>query len=247
MATKPILGSPSLSVLTIRPRRRIAQRHLNAAAHVNHDVLYTTISAGMILIRRYLVDHGATPEFADRYGSAFGRVAAKTYRTTRDTEPRKAWSNSTGRWRRVMGYLPDDTDILNTALAAYPRTARLTPKAADHTQPRVEADRTTNEHTVHAPNGAEFVVMDAGRYETRMARDVRPLVMTDGRTWTVGAAHLGGHSSAPIAWLPDVPASTLAPPPESSGVNPEYYCDSCHGWHAGPCCAIARDQNGGER
>ncbi|TBO57527.1 hypothetical protein EYS09_22205 [Streptomyces kasugaensis] len=200
MATKPILGSPSLSVLTIRPRRRIAQRHLNAAAHVNHDVLYTTISAGMILIRRYLVDRGATPEFADRYGSAFGRVAAKTYRTTHDAEPRKAWSNSTGRWRRVMGYLPDDTDVLNTALAAYPRTARLTPEPADHTRPTAEADhqKTTLDY-VHAPSGAEFVVMDAGRYETRIARDVRQLVMTDGRIWHAGPCAITERQTAAVS------------------------------------------------
>ncbi|MFG2225363.1 hypothetical protein [Streptomyces sp. NPDC048644] len=189
MTLHTIPGNRSLSVLNLRGRRQIARRHVSAAAHVDTSVLYTTISAGMILIRRYLVAAGATGEFADRYGSAFGRVAAKTYRAERDAEPRKAWSSSTGKWRRVMGYLPTDTAVLDRALAAYPRTAHL---AANRTQ-RVEY--------VHAPNGAEFATLPADSYEVRMARNVRQLVMADGRTWKVGAARLGARSSAPIAWL----------------------------------------------
>jgi len=106
-------------------RRAFARRHLKAAAHVNRGVLYTAISAGMILARAFLTSRGTTAEFADRYGSAFGRTAAKTYRQQRGTEPRRAWSLVNGVWRRVMGYRPEDLPVLDTALARYPRTAHL--------------------------------------------------------------------------------------------------------------------------
>ncbi|MGW1840678.1 hypothetical protein [Streptomyces sp. NPDC002067] len=130
MTPHTIPGSRSLSVLNLRRRRSVARRHISAAARVDTGVLYSTLSAGMILIRHYLVDRGATAEFADRYGSAFGRVAAKTYRTATGAEPRKAWSSSTGKWRRVMGYLPTDVAVLDRALSSYPRTAHLSAPAA---------------------------------------------------------------------------------------------------------------------
>lgn len=98
-------------------------RHLNAAQSVDVGVLYSTISAGMLLARRYLTGRGIDQAFADRYGSAFGRTAAKTYRTVHGDEPRKAWSLVSGKWRRVNGYLPADTAILDDAYTSYPRTA----------------------------------------------------------------------------------------------------------------------------
>lgn len=104
---------------SITPRRRT----LNAANGIDLGVLYSTISAGMLLVRRYLTGRGIDQDFADRYGSAFGRAAAKIYRTTHDAEPRKAWSNVHGKWRRVNGYLPADLDVLDEAFATYPRTA----------------------------------------------------------------------------------------------------------------------------
>jgi hypothetical protein len=99
------------------------QRHVNAAQAVDLGVLYTAISAGMLLARRYLTGRGIDQDFADRYGSAFGRTAAKIYRTANGTEPRKAWSNVSGKWRRVNGYLPTEADVLDEAYTAYPRTA----------------------------------------------------------------------------------------------------------------------------
>jgi hypothetical protein len=99
------------------------QRHVNAAQAVDLGVLYTTISAGMLLVRRYLTGRGIDQDFADRYGSAFGRTAAKIYRTANGAEPRRAWSNVFGKWRRVNGYLPTEADVLDDAFTTYPRTA----------------------------------------------------------------------------------------------------------------------------
>lgn len=98
-------------------------RHVNAAKAVDLGVLYTSISAGMLLARRYLTGRGIDQDFADRYGSAFGRTAAKIYRTANGSEPRRAWSLVSGKWRRVNGYLPTETEILDEAFGAYPRTA----------------------------------------------------------------------------------------------------------------------------
>ncbi|WP_411097192.1 hypothetical protein [Streptomyces sp. 020-2-3H-GM] len=98
-------------------------RRIAAAATVDKAVLYTTISAGMILARRYLTSRGIDQAFADQYGSPFGRTAAKIYRTETGTEPRKAWSNVHGKWRRVNGFLPADTPVLDKAFVTYKRTA----------------------------------------------------------------------------------------------------------------------------
>lgn len=101
----------------------LRQRHLNAAQAVDLGVLYSTVSAGMLMVRRYLTGRGVDQEFADRYGSAFGRTAAKIYRTSNGTEPRRAWSLVSGKWRRVNGYLPAETDVLDEAFGTYKRTA----------------------------------------------------------------------------------------------------------------------------
>ncbi|MEV5611527.1 hypothetical protein [Streptomyces sp. NPDC052225] len=98
------------------------KRHVNAAQSIDVGVLYSTISAGMILARRYLTGRGIDQDFADRYGSAFGRTTAKAYRTAHGAEPRKAWSLVSGKWRRVNGYLPADVDVLDEAFDTYPRT-----------------------------------------------------------------------------------------------------------------------------
>ncbi|MFI6856527.1 hypothetical protein [Streptomyces sp. NPDC050416] len=98
-------------------------RTLNAVNGVDLGILYTTISAGMMLVRRYLTGRGVDQAFADRYGSAFGRTAAKLYRAGHGVEPRKAWSNVSGKWRRVNGHLPADLDVLDEAFTTYPRTA----------------------------------------------------------------------------------------------------------------------------
>ncbi|MFJ6720540.1 hypothetical protein [Streptomyces sp. NPDC091259] len=45
--------------------------------------------------------------------------------------------------------------------------------------------------TVTHANGLKFRVIDANSYDARIARDVRPLVMADGSTWTVGS---------PVGW-----------------------------------------------
>lgn len=99
------------------------RRTLKAASAVDLGVLYSTVSAGMLLVRRYLTGRGVDQAFADRYGSAFGRTAAKIYRTGHGVEPRKAWSNVSGKWRRVNGYLPTETDVLDEAFTTYKRTA----------------------------------------------------------------------------------------------------------------------------
>lgn len=98
------------------------QRHIKASQAVDLGVLYSTVSAGMLLARRYLTGRGIDQEFADRYGSAFGRTAAKIYRTATGAEPRRAWSLVSGKWRRVNGYLPTEAEILDEAYTTYPRT-----------------------------------------------------------------------------------------------------------------------------
>ncbi|MFD3521656.1 hypothetical protein [Streptomyces sp. NPDC058653] len=108
---------------TLITRRPIASRTLAAAASVDKGVLYSTISAGMVLARRYLTGRGVDQSFADRYGSPFGRTAAKIYRSETGAEPRKAWSNVGGKWRRVNGFLPTETPVLDKAFVTYRRTA----------------------------------------------------------------------------------------------------------------------------
>ncbi|MEU9183337.1 hypothetical protein AB0D14_01965 [Streptomyces sp. NPDC048484] len=127
------------------------QRHIKAASAVDLGVLYSTISAGMLLIRRYLTGRGVDQEFADRYGSAFGRTAAKIYRTGHGVEPRRAWSNVNGKWRRVNGYLPTETETLDEAFTTYKRTAEyVLPAAAE-------------------PAPAEVYVKEAGHYPAQFA------------------------------------------------------------------------------
>lgn len=118
------------------------QRHVSAAQAVDLGVLYTTISAGMLLVRRYLTGRGIDQDFADRYGSAFGRAAAKIYRASNGVEPRRAWSLVSGKWRRVNGYLPAEADVLDEAYAAYPRTAEyvVTAEPAAAEVPSTETD-----------------------------------------------------------------------------------------------------------
>ncbi|MFJ7242375.1 hypothetical protein ACIQWB_35350 [Streptomyces olivaceus] len=128
------------------------KRHLNAANGVDLGVLYTTVSAGMLLARRYLTGRGIDQEFADRYGSAFGRTAAKIYRTSNGAEPRRAWSNVNGKWRRVNGYLPTETDVLDKAFDTYPRTA-------DYVAPELAAE----------PTPVEIYNKAAGHYPAQFA------------------------------------------------------------------------------
>ncbi|MEV6803165.1 hypothetical protein [Streptomyces sp. NPDC051132] len=49
-------------------------------------------------------------------------------------------------------------------------------------------------------NGLTFKVVPTDSYDARMARDVRPLTMADGSTWTVGTRGAG----STIAWRPEV-------------------------------------------
>lgn len=110
----------------------LRHRHLAAASGVNVDVLYSAISAGMLLVRRYLTGRGVDQAFADRYGSAYGRTAAKLYRDEHDgAEPRKAWSNVNGKWRRVNGFLPGDAPVLEKAFVTYKRTAEYAAPAVE--------------------------------------------------------------------------------------------------------------------
>lgn len=111
------------------------QRHIKAATAVDLGVFYSAISAGMTLVRRYLTGRGIDQEFADRYGSAFGRTAAKIYRTANGSEPRRAWSNVSGKWRRVNGYLPTETDVLDEAFTTYKRTAEYVVTAEPASEP----------------------------------------------------------------------------------------------------------------
>ncbi|MFJ5306160.1 hypothetical protein [Streptomyces sp. NPDC088350] len=108
----------------------LRQRHIRAAQAVDLGVLYTSISAGMLLARRYLTGRGIDQELPDRYGSAFGRTAAKIYRSATGSEPRRAWSLVSGKWRRVNGYLPAETDVLDEAFTTYKRTAEYVVEAA---------------------------------------------------------------------------------------------------------------------
>jgi hypothetical protein len=125
------------------PRRIFAARHLAAAAAVDEGLAYSTISAGMLLARKYLTGRGVDQAFADRYGSAYGRTAAKLYRAEHGTEPRKAWSNVNGTWRRVNGFLPAETAVLDKAFTTYKRTAEYVMAETETTadEPTVEAHR----------------------------------------------------------------------------------------------------------
>ncbi|MFB6567346.1 hypothetical protein [Streptomyces noursei] len=105
---------------SLTPRRR----HIAAVCGLDLGVLYTAISAGMLLVRRYLTGRGIDEAFADRYGSAYGRTAAKLYRASHGgAEPLKAWSQVNGKWRRVNGFLPVDAPVLEEAFVTYKRTA----------------------------------------------------------------------------------------------------------------------------
>jgi len=113
------------------------QRHIKASQAVDLGVLYSTVSAGMLLARRYLTGRGIDQEFADRYGSAFGRTVAKIYRTANGAEPRRAWSLVSGKWRRVNGYLPTEADVLDEAFSTYKRTVEY---VAPEPAPAVKAE-----------------------------------------------------------------------------------------------------------
>ncbi|WP_405994075.1 hypothetical protein [Streptomyces sp. NBC_00986] len=124
----------------------LRRRTLAAAQDVDLGVLYTTISAGILLARRYLTGRGIDQDFADRYGSAFGRTAAKAYRTTTGSEPRRAWSLVSGKWHRVNGYLPTEAAVLDEAYTTYPRTRDyvVTPEPAAEPSPVEISSEETN-------------------------------------------------------------------------------------------------------
>ncbi|MFI9174873.1 hypothetical protein [Streptomyces lincolnensis] len=157
----------------------LRQRHVRAAQAVDLRVLYTSISAGMLLVRRYLTGRGVDQEFADRYGSAFGRTAAKIYRTSNGAEPRRAWSLVSGKWRRVNGYLPTDAEVLDQAFTTYKRTAEYVAPAP--TEPLMEFESAAD----------ATVVVRAAADSSAPYR------------WTCSAGHDGNHPYASLPFCRD--------------------------------------------
>lgn len=95
------------------------RRTIRAAIRTHRDTGRLALAHGAILIRAWLVEAGIAQETADRFGSAFGRRAAKTYRTATEEEPHRTWSVVGGKVREVYGYRPSETHILAAALADY--------------------------------------------------------------------------------------------------------------------------------
>jgi hypothetical protein len=109
-------------------------RNTHQAARTTHRALnYRTLS-GTIAV---LVDAGRLiqcSEFLRRLGldedtirslrSWFGRYAAKAWRKTTHSEPRKVWTLIDGRWTHVAVYRPNSF-ALPAAVASYKRMAAL--------------------------------------------------------------------------------------------------------------------------
>jgi hypothetical protein len=106
---------------TVRALRRL----LLTAAHIGTDLACLALNGRVLLVSAYRRSRGCDEEFITRYGSAFGRAAAKAHRVATGTEPMKGWSVSTGKLRRVFVYL--DTAALDAGWDAYPRTRDYVP------------------------------------------------------------------------------------------------------------------------
>lgn len=161
------------------------QRHIKAATAVDLGVFYSTVSAGMLLVRRYLTGRGVDQEFADRYGSAFGRTAAKIYRTSNGAEPRRAWSNVSGKWRRVNGYLPTETEILDEAYTTYKRTAEyVVTEPASELSPVEVYIKETDSYAARFENITGDMLRDLERqYSTEASTDFVTERLADLAAW----------------------------------------------------------------
>lgn len=115
-----------------RTIRSIRNTH-HAARNTSRALGYRTLS-GIIAV---LVDAGRLiqcSEFLRRLGldedlirslrSWFGRYAAKAWRKTTHSEPRKVWTIIDGRWTHVAVYEPDSF-VFPAAVASYKRMAKL--------------------------------------------------------------------------------------------------------------------------
>lgn len=95
------------------------RRTIRAAIRTHRDTGRLALALGAILIRSWLVAAGLAQETADRFGSAFGRRAAKTYRAIHGQDPRRTWSVVGGKVREVYGYRAHEVHVLDIALAGY--------------------------------------------------------------------------------------------------------------------------------
>lgn len=113
-------------------------RSIRAALHTARPLKYAALSgqvladliAGRVIrVSTFLERLGQDAEFTARYGSPFGRHAAKHYRAARRCEPLRCWiENAADRWIHVFVYAPTDP-ALAAAVGSYKRTAHLTTAA----------------------------------------------------------------------------------------------------------------------
>jgi hypothetical protein len=88
-----------------------------------------------VTVAEYLVQRDLPADW--RFGSPFGRVAARIYRTTYRTEPSRAFQFINGRFRRVMAYRQSELHVLAAAWAQYGSTAAARPAPAPRPAPVV--------------------------------------------------------------------------------------------------------------
>lgn len=69
---------------------------------------------------------GLTDEQIRSTRSWFGRYAAKAWRTSKHTEPRRVWADIDGRWTEVAVYEPA-SPVLPAAVRAYKRLRTMLP------------------------------------------------------------------------------------------------------------------------
>jgi hypothetical protein len=121
-----------------KPAKTGRADRVRVGTHVQRAIVANR-NSGRLLAADYLAGIGADREFASRYGSAFGRAVAKTYREQTGTEPAAAGAAIVrGRIRPVMAYRTEDADILALAARTYPRTAAMAAAPTAQTAP-VEA------------------------------------------------------------------------------------------------------------
>lgn len=116
--------------------KRIARRIITAAVNATTKLLtrFATNSAALTTVAQYLRARGVNDDWITRWGSAFGRHAAKTYRASTGRNPYTTWEFDTrGKLRRHHAYPGDAAlDAAWTHYTGHP-TARLGEAINQHT------------------------------------------------------------------------------------------------------------------
>ena len=99
--------------------RSIIARIVQATADTAKNLIrFASNSGALITVATYAKNLGLSAEWMKKWGSALGRLVAKTYRKSTGTEPLTRWESTDRGVKRHMAY-PTDSTALRIAIASY--------------------------------------------------------------------------------------------------------------------------------